>query len=138
MARSRKKKSKQLNLDFLKDERIPKLLGLFSLFTAVYLLIAFVSYLFTWKDDQAFVLNSGLAAMSGEAQYDIANWLGKLGATVSNFFFYLLFGLPSFGIIYLLSLIGVAKLRNYPIRHYKKELIYGLGGIFFASMILGF
>ncbi len=139
MAKSRKKKkSKQLNFDFLKDERIPKLIGLFSLFAAVYLAIAFVSYLFTWKDDQAYVLNSGLAAMGGENQYEIANWLGRLGATVSNFFFYVLFGLPSFGLIYLFSIIGIARLRNYPIRHYKKELNYGIAGIFFSSVILGF
>ena len=138
MAKSRKKKSKQLNFDFLKDERIPKLIGLFCLFSAVYLLIAFVSYLFTWQEDQALVLNSGFAAMSEGAQYEIANWLGKLGASTSNFFFYFLFGLPSFGFIYLLSLMGVAKLRNYPIRHYQKELTYGLGGIFFLSVFLGF
>jgi len=138
MAKSRKKKSKQLNFDFLKDERIPKLLGLFFLFTAMYLTIAFVSYLFTWKDDQAFVLNSGLAAMGGEAQYDIANWLGRLGATVSNFFFYILFGLPSFGAIYLLAVMGIARLRNYPLAHYRKELVRGITAIFFLSVLLGF
>ena len=138
MAKSRKKKSKQLNFDFLKDERIPKLLGLLSIFTAIYLLVAFSSYLFTWKEDQAFVLNSGFAAMSGETQYEIANWLGRFGATVSNFFFFVLFGLPSFGVVYLFSIIGVAKLRGYPIRHYKKELLYGMGAIFLLSGILGF
>jgi len=138
MAKSRKKKSKQLSFTFLKDERIPKLIGLFCIFSAIYLSIAFISYLFTWKEDQAYVFNSGLAAMNGGAQYEIANWLGRLGATVSNFFFYVIFGLPSFGFIYVLGLIGVAKMRNYPIQHYKKEIFYALEGIFFFSVLLGF
>lgn len=44
-----KKKSGQLGLRMgLSDERIPKLFGLLLMFIAVYLTIAFVSYLFTW------------------------------------------------------------------------------------------
>jgi len=134
----RKKKSKQLNFDFLKDERIPKLFGLFCLFAAIYLSIAFVSYLFTWKEDQAFVLNAGLSSMGGEAQYEIANWLGSFGATLSNFFFYILFGLPSFGIVYILTIIGIARLRNYPLAHYRKELGRGIATVFFLSVLFGF
>ncbi len=139
MAKSRKKKrGKQLSLDFLKDERIPKLIGLFCIFAAIYLSIAFISYLFTWKDDQAYVFNAGLAAMNGSTTYEIANWLGKLGATVSNFFFYVIFGLPSFGIIYILGLAGVAKIRNYPLQHYRKDMLYAFFGMLFASVLLGF
>ena len=139
MAKSRKKKkSKQLSLAFLKDDRIPKLIGLFCIFSAIYLSIAFVSYLFTWKDDQAYVFNSGLAAMNGSTTYEIANWLGKLGATVSNFFFYVIFGLPSFGLIYILGLVGLAKIRNYPILHYRKDILYAFFGMLFLSVLLGF
>ena len=139
MAKSRKKKKgKQLSLDFLKDERIPKLIGLFCIFAAIYLSIAFISYLFTWKDDQAYVFNSGLAAMNGSTTYEIANWLGKLGATLSNFFFYVIFGLPSFGIIYMLALVGLAKIRNYPIQHYRKDIVRAFLGMLFLSVLLGF
>ncbi len=139
MARSRKKKkSNQLSFDFLKDERFPKLFGLFCLFAAIYLSIAFISYLFTWKADQAYVFNAGFGAVNGNTTYEIANWLGKLGATVSNFFFYVIFGLPSFGIIYILSLVGISKIRNYPLQHYRKDISYAFIGILFLSVLLGF
>jgi len=39
-----------------KDERLPKLVGIVLVLTAIYLAIAFVSYLYTWKMDQDKVL----------------------------------------------------------------------------------
>lgn len=38
-------------MNFYKDERWPKMIGLFLIFISLYLLIAFTSYLFTWKQD---------------------------------------------------------------------------------------
>ena len=54
---SKKQKKGQLALNMgIQDERVTKLMGLFCLFIAFYLLIAFLSYLFTWQIDQDKVL----------------------------------------------------------------------------------
>ena len=45
-------------IDFLKDERTHKISGLMLIVLAVFLLIAFISYFFTWKNDQSYVTGS--------------------------------------------------------------------------------
>jgi len=43
---------------FVQSERTHKITGLFLLLISVYLLIAFTSYFFTWKNDQSLVNGS--------------------------------------------------------------------------------
>ncbi|MEM8583264.1 MAG: DNA translocase FtsK 4TM domain-containing protein [Bacteroidota bacterium] len=114
MARAKKKNPKQASFNFWpKDERLTKLLGLFLLFLAFYLLIAFVSYLFTWRIDQARVRDSGLGIFVHDA-IPVANQMGRLGAFFSNLFFYYLFGLSSFFVVYFLYRWGLNRLRRKP------------------------
>ncbi|MEO0789462.1 MAG: DNA translocase FtsK 4TM domain-containing protein [Bacteroidota bacterium] len=115
MARAKKKNPKQASFNFWpKDERLSKLLGLFLLFLAFYLLIAFISYLFTWRIDQARVRDSGLAIFIHDA-IPVANQMGRLGAFFSNLFFYYLFGLGSFFVVYFLYRLGLNRLRRQPL-----------------------
>ncbi|MEO1712562.1 MAG: DNA translocase FtsK [Bacteroidota bacterium] len=109
---SKKQKKGQLALNMgIQDERVTKLMGLFCLFIAFYLLIAFLSYLFTWQIDQDKVLRfSWFQLMRGDLE--MANWMGRLGAVVSNFFFYWLFGLPSMIFVYLLGNSGRTLIRG--------------------------
>ncbi len=132
MAKKRKKKGKGL-----KDERIPKLLGLLSIFVAIYLIIAFTSYLFTWKIDQDLVLrfNWGLLSQTG---LEMSNWLGRLGAIVSNLFFYWGFGLPSYIIPVLLIIIGLTLLRNQSITQNWFFIRNGILILLFLSIFLEF
>ena len=96
MAAKKKKNLKQLSLKIgLNDERIPKLGGVVLLFLSLYLFIAFFSYLFTWYIDQDKVLRFSWQQLLA-SEFQMANWLGRLGAVVSNAFFYWGFGLPSF------------------------------------------
>jgi S-DNA-T family DNA segregation ATPase FtsK/SpoIIIE len=111
MAKNKQDKN-QLALKFgLNDERIPKLLGIICWFFGLYLFIAFFSYLFTWQKDQSEVLRFswGLLLYS---EIEMANWLGRLGAIISNLFFYWGIGLPSFGFVYLLLLSGKTLIRR--------------------------
>ena len=102
-----------LRLD-VNDERIPKLAGIVFLFFAFYFFIAFTSYLFTWKIDQDRVIRfSWELLLNGD--FEMANWLGRLGAIVSNFFFYYLFGLPSFFLVYVMTILGRAFIRRSPL-----------------------
>lgn len=112
MANKKQQKKGQLALNMgIQDERVPKLLGLLCLFIAFYLLIAFLSYLFTWQIDQDKVLRfSWFQLMRGDLE--MANWMGRLGAVISNFFFYWLFGLPSMILVYLLGQTGRTLIRG--------------------------
>ena len=111
MAKSKQDKN-QLALKFgLNDERIPKLLGIICWFLGFYLFIAFFSYLFTWQKDQSEVLRFSWSLLL-YSDIEMANWLGRLGAIISNMFFYWGIGLPSFGIVYLLLLSGKTLMRR--------------------------
>jgi DNA segregation ATPase FtsK/SpoIIIE, S-DNA-T family len=116
MAAKNRKKTGQLSLRLgINDERVPKLVGILCLFSALYLFIAFTSYLFTWSKDQDRVLRFSWALLL-ESGMDMANWLGRLGAIVSNMFFYWGFGLPSYILIVILVTMGLALIRRAPLR----------------------
>ncbi len=121
----------------LRDERIPKLFGLLLLFISVYLTVAFVSYLFTWKIDQDRVLRFSWKLLSEDAA-TVDNWLGRLGAFLSNFFIYFCFGLPSFILVYFLGRLGINRLRRAPLRPmanlFVKLMLFTLG----LSVLLSF
>ncbi len=95
------------------DERIPKLFGMLCLFLSFYLFIAFVSYLFTWKNDQDIVFRFSWEIFFSDVQVD--NWLGRLGAFLADAFMYWGFGIASFGFVYLLYKYGLALMRGLPL-----------------------
>ena len=104
---AKKKKKGQLSLRLgINDERVPKMLGVLLLFIAAYFFVAFVSYLFTWRIDQDRVLRFSLSLLL-QGDIDMANWLGRLGAIVSNMFFYWGFGIASFVFIYIFGKVGL-------------------------------
>jgi DNA segregation ATPase FtsK/SpoIIIE, S-DNA-T family len=116
--KKRKKKKGQLSLRLgINDERVPKLAGILCLFLAVYLMIAFSSYLFTWRIDQDKVLQFSWQLLL-QSDTLMANWLGRLGAIVSNMFFYWGFGLPSYVFIAILAVGGIGLIQRRPFRQY--------------------
>lgn len=132
-----KKKKGQLSLRFTEDERIPKLMGVLLLFFALYLFIAFTSYLFTWQIDQDRVFHFSWERLL-DSRYEMANWLGRLGAILSNFFFYYLFGLPSFLLVYLLVLMGTALIRRISLYRFTSRIRYTVILLIFLSVIFEF
>lgn len=136
-AKKRKKKKKgQLSLVF-KDERVPKLLGVLLLFFAIYLLIAFTSYLFTWQQDQDKVMRFSWELLL-QSNMEMDNWLGRLGAIVSNGFFYWGLGLSSYIIVFLLVLLGTGMIQRSPISRYWPLVRYSLVAMIVLSVFLEF
>ncbi len=123
----------QLNFD---DERIPKLTGMVLLFLAFYLFIAFSSYLFTWSEDQDRVLRFSWSLLLEDFQ--MANWLGRLGAIASNMFFYWGFGVASFIVVYLLYKYGLALIRQVPLGNLTPTLRYSVIWMVILSVVTGF
>ncbi len=88
------------------DERVKYSMGLFVVFFAIYLSLAFISYLFTWKADQSFQWDKVIS----DASVQVQNWSGKTGAELANLFMDNWFGLPSFIIPLILFVIGLRML----------------------------
>ena len=77
------KKDREEALDFKKlarDERTWKIIGTVSLLVSIFLFIAFISYFFTWKEDQDKVLNND-SGFLGDNEIRVSNLLGRLGLT---------------------------------------------------------
>lgn len=95
-------KKKKLVFKPLKDRRFQIAWGFFLLFWALYLLMAFVSYLFTAQADQSLVEAYNETGIH-EAGEEVENWLGIYGAIFSYYFIYRWFGLGAFFLIPLLA-----------------------------------
>lgn len=119
--------------NLLSDERIRFTLGFFTILFALYLIIAFVSYLFKWQVDQSFEWQSVFSSSSVR----VDNWVGKVGASFASQFLNRWFGLASFTIPFLVGLGGfrLLKIRLLPLR---KTFFRGLVGMLILSLVLGF
>ena len=116
------------------DERVPKIMGIFCWFIAFYLFIAFFSYLFTWQEDQDRVLRFSWSLFT-QSDLQMANWLGRLGAIISNMFFYWGFGIPSFIFIFLMYSAGKALIKNIPMARFYSTFKYSLVILLLLSVL---
>jgi S-DNA-T family DNA segregation ATPase FtsK/SpoIIIE len=133
-----RKKTNQLSFGLrFKDERTPKLIGVFLLFLSAYLFIAFFSYLFTWMDDYDDVNSKPFLELLSDS-FQASNLLGRLGAVVSNTFFWWGVGLSSFFIVYLMAVYGLAMIKNRVLRELRPLLKKCLALIIFSSILLEF
>lgn len=118
------------------DPRNPKIIGIFLLFIALYLFIACFSYIFTWKEDQDKVWQFEFDLVFRDIE--VSNWLGRLGAVVSHFVMYWLFGLPSFFIIYLLLQYGLGIINDIPLKRFSDRFRTSVFWMVGLSILLGF
>ena len=111
--RSKTKKRKK-GAGLLKDKRFKIISGLIFISCALILLLAFISYLFTWKVDQSVLWDENIHSV----QKTVQNWSGKIGAKYSDFFIRRTFGLSAFLIPFVLIIIGFRffKVRLLPLR----------------------
>lgn len=124
-------------LNRLKNERLHKIAGLFFLLFSVFLLFAFISYLFTWKADQDKLLSSGTEFFFNK-DVQVNNWLGKTGALLSHYFIYSAFGFASFIFAPLFFLFGFRILFKISLLPLKKTTIYAFFTILWISAVSGF
>ncbi|MNW96583.1 DNA translocase SpoIIIE [compost metagenome] len=133
----------------LSDGRAVKILGLFFVILSLYFLIAFTSYLFTWQDDQSYVIdaNGGWGNLfktseelknAGVTTPVVQNWLGKFGALLSHQFIYEWFGIASFLFVLAFFIIGYRLLFKVKILSISKTLGYSFFFLLFISLTLGF
>ncbi len=124
-------------LSIFTDNRFPKLLGLVLLLVALYLFIAFTSYLYTWKADQDTVIRMSWTLLF-DITIDMENALGRLGAVVSHHFFYWWFGVASYAFVYLCASSGWLLLIDKPIEQFYRRVFKLMLVVFFLAMYLEF
>jgi len=92
--------------EVVKDERTTKIAGAASLLLALFLFIAFTSYLFTWQEDQDKVHQFGIKIFAVN-DVKVNNLLGVLGAFIAHIFIYKGFGIASFLLCSFFFVLGV-------------------------------
>ncbi len=90
---------------FFADERVHKVTGLFLILASAYLLVAFTSFLFTWRADQDLIGRSWSEIFSTDVH--VENWLGKLGALTAHQFIHKWFGIAAFAMVFWSFLLGI-------------------------------
>jgi S-DNA-T family DNA segregation ATPase FtsK/SpoIIIE len=123
----------------VKNKKTNRIVGALLLLTSVYLLLAFISYLFTWKVDQNFVVGKGLFTFLFDGtEIELGNHLGKLGAWLSHQFIFSWFGLASFLFPFVFSILGVFLLFRVTILPLKKTTLRSIVGGIVLSLVFGF
>jgi S-DNA-T family DNA segregation ATPase FtsK/SpoIIIE len=100
------------------DPKTQRIIGLLFILSAVYLVLAFTSFVFTWKEDQDKVFSSVSDLFADSTK--VANWLGKVGAMVSHLFMFKWFGVSSFLLVPILLISGLKKLVSKDFSFFRK------------------
>jgi S-DNA-T family DNA segregation ATPase FtsK/SpoIIIE len=126
------KEEKSTILSFLKSRQAQTILGFFLMLFSLFLCIAFISFFFSWQEDQ-----SGLNQLADKT-IKSKNLLGKIGASLGHFFIYEGFGLAAFTIAFQIFLSGFYILIK---KKFSKIIIswnWGLLVMLWISISLGF
>jgi DNA segregation ATPase FtsK/SpoIIIE, S-DNA-T family len=122
-----------------KEGQFPLIFGVLLILISVFLLIAFVSYLFTGSSDQD-IIQQQIADVINKDRKSASNVLGLLGANIAHWFIFIWFGVSAFLIIPILFLSGFRLL-------FKEDLFrmnltrFSIGTvfyIFFISIFFGY
>jgi DNA segregation ATPase FtsK/SpoIIIE, S-DNA-T family len=121
----------KFSMSFVKDKRIPLTIGIILISLSLFMIFAFISYLFEGKADQDLVVSQMEQDIRTTAE-EARNWLGLLGAQLSHLFIHKWFGIAAFLFPPFIFLIGF-KLA------FKKSLIslsrYAVFALFFTFWI---
>jgi len=131
------------------QQKTVKILGILLIVLSLAFATAFVSYLFTWEDDQSYIAKTnggwGTLFSSSEEIHDEAvelpvvdNKLGKFGALLANQFMYEWFGVASFLFIPVLFILGYRLLFKKSLLPLYRTVVYSFVAIVFISVTLGF
>ena len=121
--------------ELVKDERTWKISGAVSLFVSLFLFTSFISYFFTWENDQS-EIRKGFSFFNEDI--NVQNLLGVLGAFVSNFFISKGFGVASLLICTFFFIVGVNLLFNRKVWSVWRNVRYVTIGMLVLSVCLAF
>ena len=104
--------------NIFQDEKFNFVVGILLVVIAIYLTLAFVSYLTTGTADQSLIESPKDGEIMNE-HHEFANTCGSLGAYASWYFIKRCFGLPAFLIPFFILLLGIHLIRAYKVNLLK-------------------
>ncbi|OIQ38280.1 MAG: cell division protein FtsK [Bacteroidetes bacterium MedPE-SWsnd-G1] len=117
---------------FFANRQTQTILGLFFVVFAIFLFVAFASFLFSWQIDQ-----SEITEFSNRTA-KVENLLGKVGNSLSEFFMYKGFGIAAFILPILLFLTGFYLLIQVSFTKLRKPWGWGILGMIWFAILFGF
>lgn len=135
--RTKKKRKFNFSFNFLKDRRFQLSFGFFLFALSVFLITAFVSFLFTGKADQSVVEAIETTGLKSSG-LDAENWLGVLGAVVSHYFIFHWFGIASFFIPPLLLIFGMRLVSKKEILPAYRSFKFAIFFTFWLCLLFGY
>ncbi len=120
-----------------KDERTWKITGAIFILVSLFLFISFISYFFTWKQDQDKVFK-GASSILLDDGVTVSNLLGRLGAWISHSFIYNGFGVAALFICTFFFVMGVNLLFSKKVFSVWRNLRYVIVGALVISVSFAF
>ncbi len=124
---------------FFRDKRLRKAFGLFFVLLSVYLFLAFVSYLFSWKADDSILDGRSLNwALLSDPGIEVSNMMGRAGAILAHLFIKQWFGVPAFLFLLIFFVAGLRMLSGLRVLPIRKTISYSIFFILWTSVFLAF
>lgn len=123
--------------EVVKDERTSKILGAISLLLAIFLFVAFTSYLFTWQEDQDMV-QLWRTKLFSTTDVKVNNLLGYLGAFIAYQIMFNGFGVAAYLFCTFFFVLGVNLFFTKPIFSIWRNVRYVIIGLLVLSTCFAF
>ena len=120
---------------FITGDKLKYTIGLFLFLFGLYLLVAFVSFLFYGHADHS-KLDLSWRELVRNTQIQVENKAGKTGAFLSEFFMNRGFGVASFLFVYML-VITAFQLWGRPLVKFSRAILFSLILLFLISVSMG-
>lgn len=121
-------------IDFFKSNQFKNTFGVFLILFSLLLLVAFLSYFSTWKDDAA-IYESGLLSSSLNENLKSKNFAGKFGGWLAYIFIKRWFGIASFLFIPGFIIIGL-KLLSVNIKRFNFFILTIISFLIYFSILV--
>lgn len=126
---------------FLRDEKARKVAALFLCFFSMYLMVALISFMFSWEKDQNIAINLSFSDFISIHPEVAENFSGAIGAWFGHLLIYKWFGISSLVIPVILflfalkTILGIEKIKAGKFARYS--FFIGLWLSVFLGMLLG-
>ena len=118
------------------DERTHKVFGMGLVLGGLFLLTAFVSFLFTWRVDQDLMSRGWWDILRTDVAAE--NWLGKVGAICAHRFIHVWFGLAAFALPVWSFMAGVRIVLGTWLLPARRTLGWTAMALFWVPALFGF